>query len=151
MIEKLTRKIYNIYQQKRNHHRRAIQFKKKLVEFGLFEHGNINIDSNDKQTLTRRKQQVEHFIEHHSDIVSYDYNLKLKFLQYQYYLNPKNFSFLQPTFYKRFVKNQVDLNNMLSKNVDYGCSLVMAGVVHNWSRRKWNDWNKYVCFIYGNI
>ena len=144
-MERLARRIYNIYQQKRRQHRRAVQYKKVLVKYGLFKHGNVNDESKDAQTVQRRKKQIYDFLQHHDDMVNDDYNMKSEFVQYQYHLHPEIFTFLKPRFEKIFVKNQTYLNQMLSQNVDYGCSLVMAGVIHNWSRRRWNDWNKYVC------
>ena len=148
LIEALATKVYNTYQMKRRYHRRAAKFKSKLVKHGLFEHGNINSQSSDLQTIRRRKLQIEEYMEHHSQMVNDDYNMRLSYVKYQYYKDPENFSFLKPMYYKIFVKNQIDLNRALSRNVDYGCALVMSGVVHNWSRRRWNDWNKYVCYMF---
>ena len=148
LIEKMARNIYNIYQQKRYHHRRAAKFKKTLVKYGLFKHGNINEDSNDPETIRRRKLQLDDYMEHHAQMVNDDYNMRLCYVKYQYYKDPENFSFLKPMYYKIFVKNQIELNRSLSRNVDYGCSLVMSGVVHNWSRRRWNNWNRYVCIMF---
>ena len=97
LIEKMARNIYNIYQQKRYYHRRAAKFKQTLVKYGLFTHGNINEDSNDPETIRRRKLQIDDYMKHHSQMVDDDYNMRLCYVKYQYCKDPTCFLLTKPT------------------------------------------------------
>ena len=58
--------------------------------------------------------------------------------------NKQSYDILLPKFELLFLNQQNKLNKLLNKDVEYGCALTMAGIINNWSDRKWNSFNLYV-------
>ena len=50
-----------------------------------------------------------------------------------------------PKFELVFIRQQNQLNQLLSRDVEYGCALTVVGILNNWSNETWRKFNLYAC------
>ena len=146
LIEKMAKKILNMYQSVNRYERELKKARSKIKKFGLNEHGNYDNTSQKDKKLQRHRGQMRKFIKHHSKHLPSDIKIQENLLLVDIKRNVIAIDLIKDKFYNIFVKRQNKLHALMSKNVSYGCNLVMAGIINNWSRAKWNKFNMYVCF-----
>ena len=147
LITRLIRKIWNLYQAKKYHERNSKEFRKELVGFGLLTHGNVNTHTDADRTIRRRVQYINTCMDYQNSLVLDAFDLREKFLLYDIHRNATSYEALLPKFELLFIKQQNKMNQLLTRDVQYGCDITMAGILNNWSTRRWKKWNLYVCFV----
>lgn len=144
LIQTMARRILRLYQQKQYYTRNDKQYKSRLVHFGLLEHGGYNTDTNKDSTVSKRLRKIELCIRYQNGLVSDALDLRERFIMYDFMRNKTSYTCLQPKFELIFIKQQSILNELLHRDVDYGCALVMAGILNDWTNRQWEQFNLYV-------
>ena len=144
LLNILIKKCYNLYQKANNHKRNSKKYRKDLIYFGLLKHGNFNKNSSVVRTLRRRLKNVQTCLDYQNSLVLDALDLREKYLLYDIKKNKNAYNVLMPNFELLFIKQQNKLNRLLSRDVEYGYALTMAGILNNWSNRKWSTFNLYV-------
>ena len=139
--------MYNLYQQVNNHKRNSKKYRDNLIYFGFLKHGNINPNVSTERSLSRRLNRVQKCLDYQNSLVLDALDLREKYLLFDIKRNKQSYDILIPNFELLFIKQQNALNRILSRDVEYGCALTMAGILNNWSERKWSTFNLYVSLM----
>ena len=148
LITQLSHKCYLLYGQKRYYARVQKTFRKHLIKYGLLYHGNFNTSASNVRTLRRRMQSIKLCVQYQNSLVLDAINLREHYLMHDIKHNASSYEVLLPKFELLFVRQQHQLGRILSQDAEYGCALTMAGILNNWSEKKWEKFNLYVCFIH---
>ena len=147
LINHLIKRIYNLYQSKCRFKRTSETYKSNLLTYGLLKHGNFNEQTAAERTLRKRVKCIKQCIQYQNSLVLDALDLREKHLLCDIRKNSNSYQVLLPKFELIFIRQQNKLNKVLSRDVEYGCALTMAGILNNWSNETWRKFNLYVCAI----
>ena len=142
-LNAMIKHIYNLYQRYRYHWRINHKYKKQLIIYGMLKHGNVSRDPSDR-SINRRLKHMSLCVDYHNSLVVDALDLREKYLLYDIKKNECMYDILMPKFELLFIKQQTKLNQLIGRDVDYGCALTMAGILNGWSNKTWDAINLHV-------
>ena len=133
LIERLVGKIANLTKAKNDSNRLKIQYKNKLIMYGLHNVSHMNSNTTDPHALLQRYKQIEKYAKERDSTVSDMYDLVRKFGYETYRNNTQLQAQISDELIKSFVRKHNVLIRELNNDAEYASRVFFNGLIQGWS------------------